>query len=103
MPDTPAIDAMAGYLKVDLPEINIIEFVRSGFLPEALVNFIALLGYSAPLDKEILTLQEIVDSFDPTRFNKTNCLFDRKKLLASTLSISRCCRRTLYWPDIKIF
>ncbi len=82
MPDTPAIDAMAGYLKVDLPEINIIEFVRSGFLPEALVNFIALLGYSAPLDKEILTLQEIVDSFDPTRFNKTNCLFDRKKLLA---------------------
>ncbi|OHB57337.1 MAG: hypothetical protein A2Y12_09510 [Planctomycetes bacterium GWF2_42_9] len=82
MPDTPSIDAMAAYLKVELPEINIIDFVKSGFLPETLVNFIALLGYSAPLDKEILTLQEIIDSFDPTRFNKTNCLFDRKKLLA---------------------
>ncbi len=81
-PDTPSIDAMAAYLKVELPEINIIDFLKSGFLPETLINFIALLGYSAPLDKEILTLQEIVDSFDPTRFNKTNCLFDRKKLLA---------------------
>ncbi|MCE5339705.1 MAG: glutamate--tRNA ligase [Planctomycetaceae bacterium] len=81
-PDTPSIDAMAAYLKVELPEINIIDFWKSGFLPETLVNFIALLGYSAPLDKEILTLQEIIDSFDPTRFNKTNCLFDRKKLLA---------------------
>jgi glutamyl/glutaminyl-tRNA synthetase len=81
-PDTPSIDAMAAYLKVELPEINIIDFVKSGFLPETLVNFISLLGYSAPLDKEILTLQEIIDSFDPTRFNKTNCLFDRKKLLA---------------------
>ncbi|OQA03091.1 MAG: Glutamate--tRNA ligase [Planctomycetes bacterium ADurb.Bin401] len=82
MPDTPAIDAMAAYLKVELPEINIIDFFKSGFLPEALVNFIALLGYSAPIDKEIMTLQELIDSFDPTRFNKTNCLFDRKKLLA---------------------
>ncbi|MEN6386288.1 MAG: glutamate--tRNA ligase [Phycisphaerales bacterium] len=82
MPDTPAIDAMAEYLKIDLPEINIVDFMKSGFLPQTLVNFIALLGYSAPLDKEILTLQEIIDSFDSTRFNKTNCLFDRKKLLA---------------------
>lgn len=82
MPDTPAIDAMAEYLKIELPEINIVDFFKSGFLPETLVNFIALLGYSAPVEKEILTLQEIIDTFDPTRFNKTNCLFDRKKLLA---------------------
>ncbi|HBG27102.1 MAG: hypothetical protein A2Y10_00205 [Planctomycetes bacterium GWF2_41_51] len=82
MPDTPAIDAMAGYLKIELPEINIVDFFKSGFLPETLVNFIALLGYSPPIDKEIMTLQEIIDTFDPTRFNKTNCLFDRKKLVA---------------------
>jgi glutamyl-tRNA synthetase len=82
MPDTPAIDAMAEYLKIELPEINIVDFMKSGFLPQTLVNFISLLGYSAPLDKEILTLKEIIDSFDPSRFNKTNCLFDRKKLLA---------------------
>jgi len=82
MPDTPAIDAMAEYLKVELPEINIVDFFKSGFLPQTLVNFIALLGYSTPLEKEILALQEIIDTFDSSRFNKTNCLFDRKKLLA---------------------
>jgi len=82
MPDTPAIDAMAEFLKVELPEINIVDFFKSGYLPQTLVNFIALLGYSAPLEKEILTLQEIIDTFDPSRFNRTNSLFDRKKLLA---------------------
>ena len=81
-PDNPAVDAMAEFLNVELPEINIVDFFKSGYLPQALVNFIALLGYSPPLDKEILTLQELIDTFDPSRFNKTNSLFDRKKLLA---------------------
>jgi glutamyl-tRNA synthetase len=82
MPDAPAIDAMAEFLNIELPEINIVDFFKSGYLPQALINFIALLGYSPPGDKEILTLQEIIDTFDPSRFNKTNSLFDRKKLLA---------------------
>jgi len=81
-PDNPAFDAMAEFLNVELPEINIVDFFKSGYLPQALVNFIALLGYSPPLDKEILTLQELIDTFDHSRFNKTNSLFDRKKLLA---------------------
>jgi glutamyl-tRNA synthetase len=81
-PDNPAIDAMAEFLNVELPEVNIVDFFKSGYLPQALVNFIALLGYSPPLDKEVLTLQELIDTFDPSRFNKTNSLFDRKKLLA---------------------
>ncbi len=81
-PDNPAIDAMAEYLGIKLPEVNIVDFFRSGYLPEAMVNFLALLGYSPPVDKEILTLTELIDTFDPSRFNKTNSLFDRKKLLA---------------------
>ncbi len=43
-PDIPAIEAMAEYLEVHLPEINIVDFFRSGYLPETLVNFLALLG-----------------------------------------------------------
>jgi glutamyl/glutaminyl-tRNA synthetase len=82
MPDNPAIDAMAEYLGIKLPEINIVDFFKSGYIPEALVNFLALLGYSPPVDKEILTLTELIDTFDPSRLNKTNSLFDRKKLLA---------------------
>ena len=82
LPDNPAVDAMAEYMKVELPEINIVDFFKSGYLPEALVNFLALLGYNPPVEKEILTVQELIDTFDPSRFNKTNSLFDRKKLLA---------------------
>ena len=82
IPDQPVIDALAEFLNVELPEVNIVDFFKSGYLPQALVNFIALLGYNPPLEKEILTIQELVDTFDPSRFNKTNSLFDRKKLLA---------------------
>jgi glutamyl-tRNA synthetase len=82
LPDNPAVDAMAEYMKVELPEINIVDFFKSGYLPEALVNFLALLGYNPPVEKEILTMQELIDTFDPSRFNRTNSLFDRKKLLA---------------------
>ena len=82
MPDQPVVDAMAEFLGVELPEINIVDFFKSGYLPEALVNFIALLGYNPPVEKEIITLAELIGTFDPSRFNKTNSLFDRKKLLA---------------------
>lgn len=81
-PDNPAIDAMAEYLGIKLPEINIVDFFKSGYIPETLVNFLALLGYNPPVDKEILTLTELIDTFDISRLNKTNSLFDRKKLLA---------------------
>ena len=82
VPDQPAIDAMAEFLNIELPEVNIVDFFKSGYLPEALVNFLALLGYSPPVEKEIFTMQELIDTFDPSRFNKTNSLFDRKKLLS---------------------
>ncbi|MCD4830832.1 MAG: glutamate--tRNA ligase [Anaerohalosphaeraceae bacterium] len=82
VPDNPQVDAMAKFLGIELPEINIVDFLKSGYLPETLVNFIALLGYSPGGDKEIMTLDEIIESFDPSRFNKTNSLFDRKKLLS---------------------
>lgn len=81
-PDSPAIDAMAEFLNIELPEVNIVDFSKNGYLPQALVNFIAFLGYNPPVEKEILTMAELIDTFDPSRFNKTNSLFDRKKLLS---------------------
>ena len=81
-PDMPAIDAMAQYLGVKLPEINVVDFFRSGYLPETMVNFLALLGWNPGNDKEIMTVEELIESFDVSRLNKANSLFDRKKLLA---------------------
>jgi glutamyl-tRNA synthetase len=92
-PDVPAIEAMAKCLGVDLPEINVVDFFKSGYIPEALVNFIALLGWnpggpSAPRgsagasNREIMPLDELIASFDITRLTKSNSLFDRGKLIA---------------------
>jgi glutamyl/glutaminyl-tRNA synthetase len=81
-PDVPAIEAMAEYLGVQLPEINIVDFFRSGYLPETIVNFLALLGWNPGDQREIMTVEELVRSFDLTRLTKSNSLFDRKKLLA---------------------
>jgi len=81
-PDMPSIDAMAEHLGVALPEINIVDFFRSGYLPETMVNFLALLGWNPGDDREIMSRQELIEAFDLERLSKSNSLFDRKKLLA---------------------
>lgn len=81
-PDMPSIDAMAGYLGVTLPEINVVDFFRSGYLPETMMNFLALLGWNPGGDREIMSVHELVDSFDLSRVTKANSLFDRQKLIA---------------------
>ena len=81
-PDMPSVDAMARYLGVSLPEINVVDFFRSGYLPEAMVNFLALLGWNPGGDREIMPVEELINSFDLSRLTKSNSLFDRDKLLA---------------------
>jgi glutamyl-tRNA synthetase len=52
----------------------------SGYLPEALRNFLTLMGYSMTGDKEIYTLDEIIESFDIKRVGVSGAVFDVKKL-----------------------
>jgi len=82
VPDMPAIDAMAKYFNVQLPEINIVDFFNSGYLPETMVNFLALLGWSPGDKREIISVKELTECFDLSRLTKSNSLFDRQKLLA---------------------
>ncbi len=56
------------------------EFYNDGYLPEALVNYIALLGWSPGEDREILTLEEMIQSFNLLRVNKTAAIYDVSKL-----------------------
>jgi glutamyl-tRNA synthetase len=81
-PDMPAIDRMAHHLGVSLPEINVVDFFNSGYLPEALVNFIALLGFNPGDDREIMPVDDLIACFDLSRLTKSNSLFGRGKLLA---------------------
>ncbi len=81
-PDMPGIDAMAKHLGVKLPEVNVVDFFNSGYLPETMVNFLALLGWNPGDKREIMSREEIIECFDLSRFTKANSLFDRDKLLA---------------------
>lgn len=82
MPDMPVIDTMAKYLGVALPEINIVDFFKSGYLPETMINFLSLLGWNPGDNREIMPVDELIESFDLSRLTKSNSLFDRQKLIA---------------------
>ena len=63
-------------------DVEVHSFRVAGYLPEALLNFIALLGWSPGGDREKLSKQEMVDLFSIDRVGRTNAKFDRDKLLA---------------------
>jgi glutamyl-tRNA synthetase len=52
----------------------------SGYLPEAFVNFLTLMGYSMPGDREIYSLDEIIKEFDYKRIGVSGAIFDVQKL-----------------------
>ena len=56
------------------------QFKDEGYLPEALKNFILLLGWSHPEAKEILTMEEMIQSFSVERLHTSGAVFDRVKL-----------------------
>jgi glutamyl-tRNA synthetase len=64
------------------PEIDVHDFRAAGYMPEAILNFIALLGWSPGNDREIMSIQEMIELFKVERIGKTNARFDRDKLRA---------------------
>lgn len=52
---------------------------EKGFFPEAVINFLALLGWNDGTDKEIYSLDELVESFDLARVSKSGAKFDPEK------------------------
>jgi glutamyl-tRNA synthetase len=52
---------------------------EKGFFPEAVVNFLALLGWNDGTDKELYTLEELVEAFDLSRVHKAGAKFDPEK------------------------
>ncbi len=54
---------------------------EEGYLPEAVINFLALLGWNPGNDQEIMTMQEMINLFDINRCSKAGAKFDYKKLI----------------------
>lgn len=101
MPSTPIHLLVYKYLGYELPEIghltdildpeggklskrkgstSVDGLLKEGYLPEAILNFIMLLGWAPKDDRELFALGEFVEAFDPSGFQKSNPAFNREKL-----------------------
>jgi len=61
-------------------DVSILSYKEKGYLPEALLNFIALLGWSHPQNEEIFSFTEFLEVMSLERIQKTGPVFDTKKL-----------------------
>ncbi len=56
-------------------------YIEMGFLPEAMINYLALLGWNPGNDQEIMSLEEITEKFTIEKLNKSGAIFDLNKFL----------------------
>ena len=56
------------------------QYKEAGYLPEAMVNFLALLGWSPSGEEEIFSMEELIKEFDENRLSKSPSMFDKSKL-----------------------
>jgi nondiscriminating glutamyl-tRNA synthetase len=61
-------------------DVSVEDFRKKGYLPEAVINFIALLGWNPKTEQELFTLDELIDNFDEKKLNKSGAIFDIEKL-----------------------
>lgn len=61
-------------------DVAVEDYMAKGYLPEALVNFVALLGWSPGTDEEFFSLEALVEQFSLERISKSGSVFDLEKL-----------------------
>ncbi len=65
-----------------LGDKDVSEYRNEGILPDAMFNYLSLLGWSPKTDREIYSPKELIEIFDETHFNAANAVFDEEKLEA---------------------
>jgi glutamyl-tRNA synthetase len=78
------------------PGSGLLEYVDRGFLPEGLLNYLALLGWGIAEDRDVFTMAEMAEAFDVRRVNPNPARFDMKKLEA----INSAHMRRISLPDM---
>lgn len=61
------------------PESNLLHHRERGFIPEGLINYLSLLGWSIAADRDIFTVSELIEAFDVEDVNPNPARFDQKK------------------------
>jgi glutamyl-tRNA synthetase len=72
--DRSKLSKRQGHVAVD-------DYQREGYLPQALVNFVALLGWRDQSDQEVYSIDELIEAFSLERVQKGGAIFDVEKLL----------------------
>jgi glutamyl/glutaminyl-tRNA synthetase len=80
--EQPLLMKIIGLKEADLPEIMVHDFRKSGYLPEVLNNFLALLGWNPGGDREHMSMKELIEVFTLDGIGKANAKFNRDKLLS---------------------
>lgn len=60
--------------------VSVDEYEKKGYLPEALINYLALLGWNPGTEQEIFSLDELIKDFDITKIQKSGAIFSEEKL-----------------------
>lgn len=74
------LDPAGGKLSKRKGNVSCEQLLDAGYLPEALLNFVILLGWAPKDNRELFTLQEFTHAFDENGFQKSNPVFNQKKL-----------------------
>lgn len=61
-------------------DVSVEDFLAKGYLKEALINFVAFLGWNPKTEKELFSLEELIQEFDLANVNKSGAVFDLNKL-----------------------
>ena len=61
-------------------DVSIKSYIEKGYLPDAMINYLAIIGWTPPSGKEILSLREMIEEFDISGIHKSGSVFDNNKL-----------------------
>ena len=61
-------------------DVAVEDYRKKGYIKDAIVNFVALLGWNPTADKEIYSIEELIDAFNLEKVNKGGAVFDIQKL-----------------------
>lgn len=104
----PYVMAMDGKKKLGKRDgaKNILDYGTEGYLPEAMMNFLATLGWNDGTEQEVFTTKELIDKFSLSRVQKSPARFDEQRLLwlngqhIRLLSIEELSKRVgAFWPE----
>lgn len=76
----PIMKDAARKLSKRFGDANFEDFIAKGYLPEAIVNYIALLGWCPKDNREKMTLEEMADAFDTSGISHSSSIFDEAKM-----------------------